>query len=116
MTWIDIVIAAITSGVVIAIVEIVRDWRNKRRGDKIKNNSDDYAAQKAGLDLVSEFYTRVKSLLDDGIAQDVKELKEDVKEIRREQMEIKTEQDRERTYLNGAYQEWLKNNGLAENK
>lgn len=104
--------AAITSGVIIALLEIIRDWRNKRKGGKAEADMNNYTAQKQGLDLVSEFYTRVKALLDDGIAQDVRELKDDVKEIRKEQAEIKTEQDRERRFLNGKYQQWLDDNNI----
>lgn len=108
--WSEIIVAVITSGVIIALAEIIRDWRNKRKDGKANADISDYNAQKQGLDLVSEFYTRVKSLLDDGIAQDVKELKDEVREIRREQTEIKEEQSRERRFLNGEYQKWLESN------
>jgi hypothetical protein len=108
--WSEIIVAVITSGVIIALVEIIRDWRNKRKDGKANADMSDYTAQRQGLDLVSEFYSRVKALLDDGVAQDIKELKDDVKEIRRDQAEIKSEQDRERRFLNGEYQKWLENN------
>lgn len=64
-----IITSCITSGIIILFAELIRDWRNKRNKDKLANKKSetenrmtDYEAQKQGLDLVQEFYNKVKEV------------------------------------------------------
>lgn len=107
----DIITAIITSGIIIAIIEIVRDWKNKRRGDKVNNKHLDYQAQKEGLDLVSEFYNKVKELTDisnNDLKNELTHIKNEITHIKEEQKTLKIEQQNERRFLNGKYMEFLK--------
>lgn len=107
----DIITAIITSGIIIAIIEIVRDWKNKRRGDKVNNKHLDYQAQKEGLDLVSEFYNKVKELTDisnNDLKNELTHIKNEITHIKEEQKALKIEQQNERRFLNGKYMEFLK--------
>lgn len=56
MEWTTIVVAVISSGIIIGVIEIIRDWRNKK-------NADNYETQSKGLDLVQEFYDKVTAIL-----------------------------------------------------
>ena len=109
--WIDILTAILTSGLIIAIIEIVRDWKNKRREGKVSNKHLDYQAQKEGLDLVSEFYNKVKELTDisnNDLKSELTHIKNEISDIKNEQRNLKEEQRKERMFLNGKYQEFLK--------
>lgn len=63
MDWKDVIVAVITSGLIVAVIEIVRDWKAKRNAAKTANKENEYEAQKKGLDLVQEFYEKVTSIL-----------------------------------------------------
>lgn len=109
--WDNIITVVLTSGTLIALTEIVRDWKNKRRGGKVSNKHLDYQAQKEGLDLVSEFYNKVKELTDSSnndLKNELTHIKNEIAEIRNEQKKLKDEQIKERMFLNGKYQEFLK--------
>ncbi len=79
----EIISGVVTSGVIVGVVESVATWRRKRAEGK----ASDYEAQAKGLDLVSEFYEKVKALDGergeklDSIQADIKDLKRDVKDI-----------------------------------
>lgn len=109
--WDNIITAIITSGTLIALTEIVRDWRNKRLNGKVNNKHLDYQAQKEGLDLVSEFYNKVKELTDSSnsdLKNELLHIKQDITHIKEEQKNLKEEQRKERMFLNGKYMEFLK--------
>lgn len=109
--WDNIITAIITSGTLIALTEIVRDWRNKRLNGKVSNKHLDYQAQKEGLDLVSEFYNKVKELTDSSnndLKNELLHIKQDITHIKEEQKNLKEEQRKERMFLNGKYMEFLK--------
>jgi len=93
----EIITAIITSGIIIGLLELVRDWKTKRKADNTVIKKEDYSAQKDGLDLVAEFYNKVKQLTDDSNT-----------EIRNDLDEIKTDLKNITTYLNGDYASWLK--------
>lgn len=106
----EIITTILTSGLIIALVEVIRDWKNKRRGDKVNNKHLDYQAQKEGLDLVSEFYLKVKELTDSSnsdLKNELTHIKNDITHIKNEQQKLKEEQKKERMFLNGKYQEFL---------
>lgn len=106
----EIITAIITSGIIIALIEIIRDWKNKRRGGKVSNKHLDYQAQKEGLDLVSEFYLKVKELTDSSnsdLKNELTHIKNEIADIKNEQQKLKEEQRKERMFLNGKYQEFL---------
>lgn len=65
INWIQILIEGGVITAVVAIIEIIRDWKNKRGKDKADVKKTDYQAQREGLDLVQEFYNRVKQVTDD---------------------------------------------------
>mgnify|MGYP006321120055 CR=1 FL=1 len=109
--WNNIITVVLTSGTLIALTEIVRDWRNKRREGKVNNKHLDYQAQKEGLDLVSEFYNKVKELTDisnNDLKNELTHIKNEIADIKNEQQNLKEEQRKERLFLNGKYQEFLK--------
>ena len=109
--WNNIITVVLTSGTLIALTEIVRDWRNKRREGKVSNKHLDYQAQKEGLDLVGEFYLKVKELTDSNntdLKNDLLHIKQEIIEIKEEQKTLKEEQRKERLFLNGKYMEFLK--------
>lgn len=56
MEWTTVIAAIISSGLIIGIIEVIRDWRNKK-------NADNYETQSKGLDLVQEFYDKVTAIL-----------------------------------------------------
>lgn len=99
----EIITAIITSGLIIGLLELVRDWKNNRKMGNTHAAKEDYNAQKEGLDLVSEFYNKVKQITDDSqveIKADLKEIKTDLRNIT--------------TYLNGDYAAWLKGNKVSD--
>lgn len=101
----EIITAVITSGLLIGGFELVRDWKSKRKNDTLNNKGLDYKTQKDGLDLVSEFYKKVKELTDVGYG----EIKNELFLIKHDIELIKKEQNNEREFLNGKYEEFLKN-------
>lgn len=109
--WDNIITVVLTSGTLIALTEIVRDWRNKRLNGKVNNKQLDYQAQKEGLDLVSEFYAKVKELTDSSnsdLKNELTHIKNEIMHIKEEQKALKIEQQNERRFLNGKYMEFLK--------
>lgn len=95
----EIITAIITSGLIIGLLELVRDWKAKRKLGKTNADKEDYDAQRQGLDLVKEFYNKVKEITDNSqieIMSDLNEIKTDLRNIT--------------TYLNGDYAAWLKGN------
>lgn len=83
--------------VVIAIVEIIRDWKNKRGKDKGEAKKVEYEAQRQGLDLVQEFYNKVKQITDDQNKQIFERLDKTEKSV-----------DAMVKYLNGGFDAWRK--------
>lgn len=109
MEWKEILAAVITSGVVITSFELARDWKNKRSKDKaeaekskVEVKQTDYEAQKQGLDLVQEFYNKVKEVTADQNKQLFDRL--DKIEDRLDKLE-KLTQDMV-IYLNGDFAKW----------
>lgn len=100
-----IITSCITSGIIILAAELIRDWRNKRNKDKLENKKTDYEAQKQGLDLVQEFYNKVKEVTADQNKELFQRL--DKIETRLDKFE-KLQQDMV-TFLNGEFAEWQKN-------
>lgn len=101
----DILTIVITSGLIVSLFEFFRDFKNKRNGGIINNKQLDYKTQKDGLDLVSEFYKKVKELTDTSYG----DLKNELIKIKKDIEDIRTEQANERAFLNGKYEEFLKN-------
>lgn len=102
MEWTEIISAVVTSGVVITSFELARDWKNKRgkgkaevEKSKVEVKQTDYEAQRQGLDLVQEFYTKVKQVTDD----QNKQLFERLDKIENLQQDMVT-------YLNGDFAKW----------
>lgn len=95
MEWESIIVAVITSGVIITIIEIVRDWRDKKKAAKTANKESEYTAQKKGLDLVQEFYEKVSGVLNSNSNEIVARL--DKIEMRMGDIE---------KYLNGGFKEF----------
>lgn len=105
VNWSQILIEGGVIAAVITIIEIVRDWKNKRNKDKVDVKKTDYEAQKQGLDLVQEFYNKVKQVTDD---QNVK-LFERFEKTDKSINEIVE-------YLNGDFAKWKKeHNNESEN-
>ena len=100
-----IITSCITSGIIILFAELIRDWRNKRNKDKLENKRTDYEAQKQGLDLVQEFYERVKQVT----ADQNKELFERLDKIEERLDKFEKLQQDMVTFLNGEFAEWQKN-------
>lgn len=105
MEWTEIISAVITSGVVITGFELARDWKNKRKHDQNENKKTDYEAQKQGLDLVQEFYNKVKEVTADQNKQLFERL--DKIEERLDKLEKLTHDMV--IFLNGDFAEWQKN-------
>lgn len=95
MEWSNIITTAITSGTVVGLFELARDWRSKRKKDNLDNKRTDYEAQKQGLDLVQEFYNKVKQVTDDQNTMLLKRL-DNIDNIMSDVVE----------YLNGDFKEW----------
>lgn len=99
-----IVTAVISSGIVVTLLELVRDWKAKKKEATTNVKKIDYEAQKEGLDLVSLFYEKVKGLTEESngsITAELGEIKADLKTI-------KVEQNLMAKYLNGAYADFKK--------
>jgi len=112
MEWTTILGDGVVFGSIIAVVEVVRDWKNKRKKDKIDNKKTDYEAQKQGLDLVQEFYNKVKQVTDD----QNKELFERFDKIEDRQDKIEKLQQDMVIYLNGDFDKWRKEHRYEDNK
>ena len=111
----EIITAVITSGVVIGMLELVRDWKSKRKEAKTKAAKSDYETQKEGLDLVSVFYEKVKKLTDDGNDG----IKAELNNIRADVLAVRDEQRVMAGFLNGEYQNYKKKiteNGKGKNR
>ena len=88
----------------------IRDWRANKKGAEVTVKKEDYEAQKTGLDLVSEFYEKVKALTAEGndiIKIEIKSLHEDVRDIKEEQKTICE-------FLNGDYKKYK--NGKSKDR
>lgn len=112
MDWTEIIAAVITSGLVITGFELARDWKNKRKHDQNENKKTDYEAQKQGLDLVQEFYIKVKEVTDD----QNKELFGRFDKIEDRQDKIEKLQQDMVVYLNGDFDKWRKEHRYEDNK
>lgn len=110
VNWLQILIEGGVITAVIAIIEIVRDWKNKRGKDKADVKKTDYEAQKQGLDLVQEFYNKVKQVTDD----QNKELFERFDKIEDRQDKIEKLQQDMVTYLNGDFAKWREDHSRKE--
>ncbi|MBQ1668365.1 MAG: hypothetical protein II063_10360 [Prevotella sp.] len=109
VNWIQVLIEGGVITAVIAIIEIVRDWHNKRGKDKtevekskVEVKQTDYEAQKQGLDLVQEFYVKVKQVTEDQNMQLFKRLDK----IENKQDKFESLQQDMVTYLNGDFAKW----------
>ena len=65
VNWFQILIEGGVLTTVVILIETIRDWRNKRKEGKANAKKTDYQAQREGLDLVQEFYNKVKQVTDD---------------------------------------------------
>ena len=100
----ELITSLVSSGVIVAVVETAVSWRRK----KAEGKASDYEAQKKGLDLVSEYYERIRSL--DGeqakrierIGDKMDAVIDDVGSLRRDLNDITG-------YLNGGFKDWKKN-------
>lgn len=63
MEWTTVIAAVLSSGLIIGVIEIARDWRTKKTAAKTANKESEYEAQSKGLDLVQEFYDKVTAIL-----------------------------------------------------
>ena len=111
--WTSIVIDALSITSVLAIVQVIRFWKQNK---KLKNNEvkkDDVETQKAEIDLANlykEEMLKVIQLLKDSQSENSDNQEKminklDVLDERLEKVEIKMT-DIE-TYLNGPYHQWL---------
>ena len=117
MEWGEIISAAVTSGVIITSFELARDWKNKRNKDKaevekrkVEVRQTDYEAQKQGLDLVQEFYNKVKQVTDD----QNEELFKRLDNIEGKQDKLESLQQDMVTYLNGDFAKWREEHNRKE--
>lgn len=99
----EIITSLVSSGVIVAVVEAASSWRRK----KAEGKASDYEAQKEGLDLVSEYYERIRSLDGeqvkriDRIGDKIDAVTDDVGSLRRDLNDITG-------YLNGGLKDWKK--------
>lgn len=117
VNWIQVLIEGGVITAVIAIIEIVRDWHNKRGKDKtevekgkVEVKQTDYEAQKQGLDLVHEFYVKVKQVTEDQNMQ----LFERLDKIESKQDKFESLQQDMVTYLNGDFAKWREEHNRKE--
>ena len=110
VNWLQILIEGGVVTAVIAIIEIVRDWKNKRGKDKtevekgkVEVKQTDYEAQKQGLDLVQEFYNKVKQVTDDQNEELFKRL-DSIENLQQDMV----------TYLNGDFAKWREEHNRKE--
>ena len=103
VNWLQILIEGGVVTAVIAIIEIVRDWKNKRGKDKADVKKTDYEAQKQGLDLVQEFYNKVKQVTDDQNEELFKRL-DSIENLQQDMV----------TYLNGDFAKWREEHNRKE--
>ena len=117
-TIIEIIELLITGGAIFTAIKMARDWKSERREQEANSKKSDYQAQREGLDLVSEFYEKVKELTDGNsnkITSEIKEIKSDLRAIHEEQRRQAEEQRRQAEeqkmqsdFLNGEYQKYKK--------
>ena len=99
----EIITSLVSSGVIVAVVETAASWRRK----KAEGKASDYDAQKKGLDLVSEYYERIRSIDGeqsrkmDSISAKMDTVIDDVGSLRRDMNDITD-------YLNGGLKDWKK--------
>lgn len=100
----ELITSIVSSGVIVGVVEAAVSWRRK----KAEGKASDYDAQRKGLDLVSEYYERIKSLDGeqakrlDRIGDKMDTVIDDVGSLRRDLNDITD-------YLNGGLKDWKKN-------
>lgn len=112
VNWFQILIEGGVLTTVVIFIETIRDWRNKRKEGKANAKKTDYQAQKEGLDLVQEFYNKVKQVTDD----QNKELFERFDKIEKRQDKIEKLQQEMVIYLNGDFDKWRKEHRYENNK
>lgn len=117
VNWLQILIEGGVITAVIAIIEIARDWKNKRGKDKtevekgkVEVKQTDYEAQKQGLDLVQEFYNKVKEMT----ADQNKELFQRLDKIENRLDKFEKLQQDMVTYLNGDFDKWREEHNRKE--
>jgi hypothetical protein len=99
----ELITSIVSSGVIVGVVEAAVSWRRKKAEGKMS----DYEAQRKGLDLVSEYYERIKSLDGeqarriDRIGAKMDTVIDDVGSLRRDINDITD-------YLNGGLRDWKK--------
>lgn len=98
MEWTTIVAAVLSSGLIIGVIEIARDWRAKKAAASSANKESEYEAQSKGLDLVQEFYDKVTAILN----ANGKDMVERLDKIEARIADIEG-------YLNGEFKEFKKN-------
>lgn len=99
----ELITSIVSSGIIVGVVEAASSWRRK----KAEGKASDYEAQRQGLDLVSEYYERIKSLDGeqvrrlDRIGSKMDTVIDDVGSLRRDLNDITD-------YLNGGLKDWKK--------
>lgn len=99
----ELITSIVSSGIIVGVVEAAASWRRK----KAEGKASDYEAQRKGLDLVSEYYERIKSLDGeqakrlDRIGAKMDTVIDDVGSLRRDLNDITD-------YLNGGLKDWKK--------
>lgn len=98
MEWTTVIAAVLSSGLIIGVIEIARDWRAKKAAASSANKESEYEAQSKGLDLVQEFYEKVSGVL----KSNSQEVIDRLGDIDRRLGDIEG-------YLNGGFAEWKQN-------
>lgn len=99
----EIITSLVSSGVIVAVVEAASSWRRK----KAEGKASDYEAQKKGLDLVSEYYERIRSL-DGEQAKRIEMIGSKMDKIIEDAGSLRRDLDDITDYLNGGLKDWKK--------
>lgn len=108
-TIIEIIELLITGGAIFTAIKLARDWKSEKREQEANSMKSNYQAQREGLDLVAEFYDKVKELTEgnsDKITNEIKDIKSDLRTIHDEQRRQAEEQKMQSDFLNGEYKKF----------
>lgn len=123
MTFVQqLILTLLTSGFLLCIIELFRDWRSTRKEKKEKAKQEEEITESASikneLDKISlgdkyiesskQIIEMLKSNAFDSDAN-YKKIFQKLDEMSNDIIEIKREQGDQKEYLNGQYGEWLKN-------
>lgn len=123
MTFVQqLILTLLTSGFLLCIIELIRDWKSTRKEKKEKAKQEEETTESASikneLDKISlgdkyiesskQIIEMLKSNAFDSDAN-YKKIYQKLDEMSNDIILIKREQTDQKEYLNGQYGEWLKN-------